>query len=95
MGYNIQSDDFWELRPDNFIIMSKAYDIRIQQDWLPFRRLMSVIVASQGGKVKEEDFIALPYFDGQRIQEKPILLTAEEIKQITEAHLNMGLIKKK
>ena len=95
MGFNIQSDDFWELRPDNFIIMSRAYDIKIQQEWLPFRRLMSVIVASQGGKVKEEDFISLPYFDGQSVTEKPILLTAEEIKQITEDHLRMGLIKKK
>ena len=91
MGYNIQSDEFWELRPDNFIIMSRAYDIRVQQDWLPYRRLMSVIVASQGGKMKEEEFIHLPYFDFKNI-EKPIVLSAEEIKSITEKHKKLGLI---
>ena len=95
MGFNIQSDEFWELRPDNFIIMSKAYDIKQQQDWLPYRRLMSVIVATQGGKMKEEEFISLPYFDASKVHQKPIKLSQEEIKKITEEHLKAGLIKAK
>jgi len=84
MGFNIQSDDFWELRPDNFIIMSRAYDIRQQQEWLPFRRLMSVIVASQGGKIPEEEFVSLPFFDKPKKKYIPIKLSKEEIEKIKE-----------
>jgi hypothetical protein len=93
MGFNIQSDEFWELRPDNFIIMSKAYDIRQQQEWLPFRRLMSVIVASQGGKIAEEEFVSLPFFDKPKKKHTPIKLSPEEIKEITEKHIKLGIIK--
>ena len=95
MGLNIQGEEFWELRPDNLIIMSRAYDIRVQQKWLPYRRLMSVIVATQGGKIKEEDFMSLPYFDTPKKAYKPIKLSPEEIKKITEEHIKMGLIKEK
>lgn len=92
MGFNIQSDEFWDLRPDNFIIMSKAYDIRKQQEWLPFRRLMSVIVASQGGKVSEEEFQPLSYFD-KKVKHTPIRLSKEEAKRIVEEHRRLGIIK--
>lgn len=93
MGYNIQGDEFWDLRPDNFTIMSKAYDIRQQQEWLPFRRLMSVIVASQGGKVSEEEFQPLSFFDKKPKKHVPIKLTKEEIIAITEEHRKLGIIK--
>lgn len=93
MGFNIQSDEFWELRPDNFIIMSRAYDIRQQQEWLPFRRLMSVIVASQGGKIAEEEFVSLPFFDKPRKKHVPIKLSKEEIQKVKEEHIRLGIIK--
>lgn len=93
MGFNIQSDEFWELRPDNFIIMSRAYDIRKQQEWLPFRRLMSVIVASQGEKIAEEEFVSLPFFDKPRKKHVPIKLSKEEIQKVKEEHIRLGIIK--
>jgi hypothetical protein len=92
MGFNIQSPEFWDLRPDNFIIMSRAYDIRKEQEWLPFRRLMSVIVATQGGKISEEEFQPLTYFDKKK-KHIPIKLTKEEADKIVEEHKRLGIIK--
>jgi hypothetical protein len=95
MGMNIQGNEFWEMRPDNFSIMSRAFDKREEQRWLPFRRLMSVIVASQGGEVQEQDFIFLPSFDAIKEKPKAIIFTAEEIEAITKEHIINGSIKNK
>ena len=92
MGLNIGSDEFWEIRPDYFLIMSKAYDIRNQQVWLPFRRLMTVIVASNGGKANDADFQKLPHFD-EIVHEEPINLSRDEINSVNKEFERLGLIK--
>lgn len=89
MGLNLQSDEFWELRPDNFYRMSRAYDIRQQEVWLPFRRLMTVIAGSQGVESKDSDFIFLDKFD-KKVTVKPIKLTDEQIKQAQEDFKKYG-----
>lgn len=89
MGFNISSDEFWDIRPDYFMLMSKAYDRRQQETWLPFRRLMAVIVNAQGGKVEEKDFASLSYFDNnKKTKEKPIILSAEQVAEIEKKFRN-------
>lgn len=92
MGFNIQSMEFWDMRPDNFKIMSEAYDIKVQQEMIPYRKLMWVIASSQGAKVNEEDFMHLPDFDKPKMKHKPVVLSPDEIKKITEEHRKLGLI---
>lgn len=92
MGLNISNDDFWEISPDIFALMSKAYDIKRQEDWLPYRRLMTVIANVNGNKMQEKDFMYLPHYDGLKEKVEPIILTPEEIKKITEEHIKLGII---
>lgn len=93
MGLNIQSDEFWELRPDYFIIMSDAYEIREQQRWLPFRRLMSVIVSVNGGKVEEADFINLSHFDKPKNIKNYKVPSYEEAMAFTNELIKNGNLK--
>lgn len=84
MGLNLQSEEFWGLRPDNFIRMSRAYDMRQQLNYVPFRKLMYIVAKANGFDKDEVDIMPLPLIDGHREEEKPIILTAEEIREKQE-----------
>jgi hypothetical protein len=83
MGLNLQSDDFWELRPDNFGRMREAFEYREEKRMYPFRKLMYVVARSQGSDVEESDFYTLPIIDAKNQvanakRNQPIVLTSEE-----------------
>lgn len=84
MGFNLQSDDFWELRPDNFIRMSKAYDLRANEKWSIARTISYYSLLSRdgldAGKIKPEDLF---HIDGDTVKiSERIALTEEQKKYI-------------
>jgi hypothetical protein len=82
MGFNLQSDDFWELRPDNFIRMSKAYDFRVNEKWSIARTISYYSLLSRDGidanKIKPEDLF---YIEGDIIKVSKRIELTEEQKQ--------------
>lgn len=89
MGLNLQSDEFWELRPDNFIRMSKAYDLRYESSLIPFRKLMWIVARSNGSDIEESQIFPIHSVDKYKPIEKPIKLTAEEIRRKEEEFKKM------
>ena len=84
MGLNLQSDEFWELRPDNFIRMSRAYDLRTTEKWSIARTISYYSLLSRDGidanKIKPEDLF---YIDGDKITiSKKVELTEEQKQYI-------------
>jgi hypothetical protein len=96
MGLNLQSDEFWGLRPDNFMIMSDAFEDNQALKWAMVRKAGYFSLLSRDGiDVKELDEMSLfsiPRIDNTvpRKKEKVFRLTDEQKEQgkkIYEQHL--------
>jgi hypothetical protein len=82
MGLNLQSDEFWELRPDSFIRMSKSYDLRTAEKWSMVRTVSYYALLSRDGidanKIKPEDLF---HVEGDVIKVSKRVELTEEQKQ--------------
>jgi hypothetical protein len=82
MGLNLQGDEFWELRPDSFIRMSKAYDFRTSERWSIARTISYYALLSRDGidanKIKPEDLF---HVEGDAVKVSKRVELSEEQKQ--------------
>jgi hypothetical protein len=83
MGLNLQSDEFWELRPDNFMTMYLGFRTSQQNGTFAIRRLMSIVMAAAGSPMTEEKILPLPLIDSTPKKEiKTLQPTPEQIAKI-------------
>ena len=94
IGLDIQSESFWDMRPDNFIRLVQGFHKRHLLTHIPIRRVLAMYFNSMGSdKVQESELWFLEGIDTPQEQEEewvsmPILLTRELVEQ----NIKLGIL---